>query len=247
MYKQIQRYLILAAGIITAGSLAAPAQAQYYKGKTITLLVGYSPGSGVTLSGRTFAPYWEKAIPGNPTVIVKNLTGGGGSKAQNFIYEKARPDGLTIYWGPTAMLGQIVGSPGIRARYDKLPFIGGSGRTLINYVATKPTNGLKKASDIAKVSKPLRLACTRSTSNFCILHRMAFDLLGVPYRIVAGFRGSEQFVKAMLQDEIDSHTTPDHSWNTGIGPNVKRDGKGKGVFFYPRIDANGNPEPLKAT
>ena len=239
-YRKVHTALIAGGAMIAAaGLLATPADAQFYKGKTVTLLIGYSPGSGVTLSGRSFARFWENKIPGNPTIVVKNLTGGGGVKAQNFVYEKAKPDGLTIYWGPVAMLGELIKSPGVRAKYEKMPFIGGSGRTLITYASTVPTGGLKNPTDITKVTKPLRIGCTRETSNFCILHRMAFDLLGIPYRVVAGFRGSEQFLRAMLQDEVDTHTTPDHSWNSNLGPNLMKAGKAKGVFYFPKFDGEG--------
>ncbi|MDA0241495.1 MAG: hypothetical protein O3A84_15925, partial [Proteobacteria bacterium] len=140
--------LSLAVTAVFAGMM--PTQAQTYAGKNITLLIGYGAGSGVTSAARSFAPFWEKHIPGKPTIVVKNMPGGGGVKAQNFIYEKARPDGLTIYWGPVAMIGQLIKSPGVRAKYQEFEFIGGTGRTLVAYLRKASVPGYQEPKDIVK-------------------------------------------------------------------------------------------------
>ena len=84
---------VLAVATAALVALSAPASAQYYEGKTITILSGYSPGSSVTIGGRALANVLKQKLPGNPNVVVKVMTGGGGIKAQNFFSEKSKKDG----------------------------------------------------------------------------------------------------------------------------------------------------------
>jgi len=74
----------------------ADAQESFYKGKTIRLIVGLAPGGGYDLYARTIARHMGKHIPGNPTIVVENMTGAGSIIAGNYMYKAAKPDGLTI-------------------------------------------------------------------------------------------------------------------------------------------------------
>ena len=133
MHSLSRRLAIATGAAFVATAFSLPVDAQFYKGKTITLISGYSGASGVTVSAQLFAEHWKKHIPGQPKMVVKVLSGGGGSKAQNFIYEKARNNGLTLYWGPIAVVGKTVGNPGYRAEYHELEYFGGYGDTLVTY------------------------------------------------------------------------------------------------------------------
>ena len=113
--------------IITAASLTSNAEETgepFYAGKTITMMVGVPGGSGGDVSARTFAKEWEKRIPGNPYIIVKNLEGAGGSTVLNYLYEKAKPDGLTVYYGPWNPLYVLDGGAAIRYLPEKFSIIG---------------------------------------------------------------------------------------------------------------------------
>ena len=92
-------YPPLAIGVLlglTAWLVPAHAQEPLYKGKTIRLIVGLPPGGGYDLYSRVIARHMGKHIPGNPTIIVENMTGAGSVIAANYIYKAAKPDGLTI-------------------------------------------------------------------------------------------------------------------------------------------------------
>src|ERR1041385_6083370 len=95
--------------------LIAPASAQdFYKGKSIRLIVGASAGGGYDTYSRTIARHLGKHIPGNPTVDVDNMTGGGGIIHANYMFKQARPDGLTIGNNSGGLfLQQIMGAKGI--------------------------------------------------------------------------------------------------------------------------------------
>src|SRR3989442_8686671 len=82
--------------------------ADFYSGKTISIIVGYAPGGGFDTTARLASKYLGKHIPGNPTVIVENMPGAGSLTAANHIYNVAKPDGLTIgVFNETQVLNQV--------------------------------------------------------------------------------------------------------------------------------------------
>src|SRR5512139_1269477 len=88
-----------------------PVNAQEYKDKTLTIIVGYSPGGSFDLYARVLARYIGRYLPGNPTRIVENMTGAGGMIAANHLYNRVKPDGLTIgAWASPLVLQQIMGN-----------------------------------------------------------------------------------------------------------------------------------------
>ena len=85
--------------------------AQEYKDKTLTIIVGYSPGGSFDLYARVLARYIGRYLPGNPTRIVENMTGAGGIIAANHLYNRVKPDGLTIgAWASPLVLQHIMGN-----------------------------------------------------------------------------------------------------------------------------------------
>ena len=90
--------------VIAIIGVVTPSYAQdqpYYQGKTLTLYVGRTPGSGADLAARVFSQFWSRHIPGEPTIIVRNLPGGGGTRVWNYGAEVAANDGLHVFFSPT--------------------------------------------------------------------------------------------------------------------------------------------------
>lgn len=84
-------------GALTCSAVAAPVRADdFYAGKTIDLIVGNAPGGGFDIYARTIAQHLTRHIPGNPTVVVKNMPGAGGARAGHYVSAVAPKDGLTI-------------------------------------------------------------------------------------------------------------------------------------------------------
>src|SRR5262249_1643598 len=102
-----------AAFAIAASSLSSGAVAQadnnFYAGKAIRVIVGLEAGGTVDTFVRAFSMYLRKHIPGNPTIIVQNMPGGGTYTALNFLGERAPADGMTIVYNPWHPLGQAYG------------------------------------------------------------------------------------------------------------------------------------------
>jgi len=100
--------LTLLSGLVSV--VAAPAQSSaddFYKGKTIRFVVGLAPGGGYDLSARTVGRHLGKHVPGNPTIIVENMTGAGSLIAANYTYNSGKPDGLFVgIWNSALVLRQ---------------------------------------------------------------------------------------------------------------------------------------------
>jgi hypothetical protein len=232
-FKALAIGLAAVAGLTFSGAAGA---ADYYQGKTISFIVGYSPGGSTDTTWRTIARYIGKHIPGHPDIIVKNMPGAGGSKATNFVFEKARPDGLTLLSNPWDPLGALMGAPGLRADYTKFEFIGGIPETITCYVGT---GALKNRDDIGKI-KTLRLGGLRPSSRLDILGRLSLGLLGVDVKYVPGYRGGAKRKAAVLAGEIDVSTTGITEYRTAIEPGPMKDGQVIGLYYHPSVDANGN-------
>jgi tripartite-type tricarboxylate transporter receptor subunit TctC len=92
--SRFARTAIAVAILVGAASAAmADSVADFYKGKTVTIIVGYPPASGYTLYGQMLAKYWSDHIPGQPNVIVQSMPGAGSIKAANYLYSVAPKDG----------------------------------------------------------------------------------------------------------------------------------------------------------
>src|SRR5512145_1688001 len=95
--------------LLITGPAQSPAN-EFYKGKTIRFVVGLAPGGGYDLSARTVARHIARHIPGNPTIVVENMTGAGSTRAANYTYNSAKPDGLFVgIWNSALVLRQALG------------------------------------------------------------------------------------------------------------------------------------------
>ncbi len=126
MQKKSLYVITLAIGLaIAAGGLTNALADDFYKGKTLRFVVGYAPGGGYDTYTRAAARFISRHIPGNPTPIVQNRTGAGSLIAANYMFKRARPDGLTVgIFNSGLVLQQVLGSRGIRFQGDKFGWIG---------------------------------------------------------------------------------------------------------------------------
>src|SRR2546425_9382894 len=121
------------------------AQAPFYKGKTVRIIVGASAGGGYDTYSRTIARHMGKHIPGNPVFVVDNMPGAGFLISANYMYKIAKPDGLTIgHFIGGLFLQQLLGKAGIEFDAAKFQYVGVPGQD--NFVI-----GIAKASGILDV------------------------------------------------------------------------------------------------
>ena len=137
------------------------AQANFYQGKTITVIVGSAPGGLYDLWGRLFARTMGKYIPGNPNMLVQNMPGAGSLVAANYLHGIAKPDGLTIGMFQTHLyLLQLVGNAEVKFDVRKLNWLGSQekGQMMLYIRADSP---YKSVDDIIKAKEPPKSAADR--------------------------------------------------------------------------------------
>lgn len=178
--------------------------ASYFKGKTITLIIGYPPGGGYDTNARLIAPYLEKYIPGNPHVLVQNMDGAASVIAANYLYSQAKPDGLTIGTIDRAVnigISNLVGTKGLQADVRKFRQLGSlSSVTHIFLVNSKlPYTSLK---DFTTLSKPASFGGTGPSSVPAMLGRMYKEYFGCNLNIVAGYPGANEAMLALTTGEL---------------------------------------------
>ncbi len=126
MQKGLKRLAVVALALaLIAGSETAARAQEYYKDKTLTIVVGYSPGGSFDLYARVIARYIGRYLPGKPTRIVENMTGAGGLIAANHLFNRVKPDGLTIgAWASPLVLQHIMGNEAAQFDGRKFGYLG---------------------------------------------------------------------------------------------------------------------------
>jgi len=106
-------------------SSRADSQAPFYQGKTVTVIVSTSPAGTGDLRVKALMPFLRKHIPGNPTLVLETMDGGGGRKAANYMFRNARPDGLTVGAMSSGVISlNIMRESGVLYDLDKFIYLG---------------------------------------------------------------------------------------------------------------------------
>lgn len=177
--------------------------AEFYKDKTIRFVVGYSPGGGYDTYTRAVARHIGKYIPGKPTPIVQNMTGGGSLIAANYIYNRAKPNGLTMgNWNSGLVLQQALGERKARFKGDKFGWVGAPVKGFPT-CAVMGFTGLKTLEDVMKYGKRLKMGATRAGSTTDDFPKILNKTLGTKFDVISGYRGTATIRLAMQKGEID--------------------------------------------
>jgi tripartite-type tricarboxylate transporter receptor subunit TctC len=231
--------LSCAAAVTLAATLGVSAEAPYYEGKAITVIVGLSPGGATDVFVRSFAEVMSRYIPGHPTIVVKNMAGSGGLVAANHVYEKAQPDGLTLYWSNWSPISQIVDSNAIPAPYDKFEFVGAVGDTRLVYARSDiVAGGIADPADFVK-AKDLNVGGLNPAGSQDLLLRLSLDLLGVEYNYVPGYEGGSEVFAAILRDEVQLTSTSLTTFKTRNADFIES-GQGRGLYYMVPAEADGS-------
>lgn len=230
--------LAIAAGLASA-TATNPARADdpYFKGKTVSLMVGFGAGGGVDLAARVFARYAEKHIPGNPSVIVKSMPGAGSMKMQNFVFERAKGDGQTLMYGPWFPVNQLLKAPGMRVKYEKFKLVGGiSTAGYFFYARTDIVpGGLKSAADLVK-AKNVRFGGGTPYSTFDLIGRLALEMLGVSHKYVPGYFGSAAMRASVMKNEANVACDSATVIKAALQKSMIDTGIAKVLWSYPELD-----------
>jgi tripartite-type tricarboxylate transporter receptor subunit TctC len=199
-----KRLLALSVALIALACVGlGPAHAQSpFEGKTSRIVVGLAAGGGFDTYARVLARHMGRHIPGNPTIIVENMTGAGSLIAANHLYRVAKPDGLTVgHFLGSLFLGQVMGREGIEFDARKFEFIGAA-------LKEDSVCALTKASGITSVEKwmaaktPVKLGGTAPGTPPDNIARILKAALGLPIQVVTGYKGTAEIRLAADSGEL---------------------------------------------
>jgi len=199
------RIWLLPSAIAALSFVAVPqASAEdFYKGKTVTIVVGFSAGGGFDTYARLISRHIGKHIPGNPTVVVENKTGAGSLIAANYIYNQAPKDGTVIgSWIGPLVLQQVLGNKAAKFDGRKFGWLGAPVSDSGVCALTK-ASGINTMDDWIKSKRPIKIGATAPGSTTDDVPKLLQAALGLPMKIVSGYKGTAKVRLAAESGEVD--------------------------------------------
>jgi tripartite-type tricarboxylate transporter receptor subunit TctC len=226
-------------GVFVASLLwpaSVPAQSDFYKGKTITVYVGTTPGALYDQWSRILAMHMGKHIPGKPDMIVQNMPGAGHKIAANYVYNKTKPDGLSLIGSivPALYFDQLIGRKEVQYDWAKFVWIGSPvrGESQMYMRADTP---YKTIDDVRKASEPPRCGGQGTSDQAYYLPKLFEETLGTKFNIITGYPGGPEIDLAVERGEIQCRAftieafmsrEPYHTWRKkGFVRNIIQTGR----------------------
>jgi len=218
MLARLSRRRVLAGigcGVLSAPFAAAKASralaADFYQGKTLTLVVGYAPGGGVDTTARVVARHLVRFIPGQPSVVVQNMEGAAGIVAVNYLDRRAAPDGLTLgVPGRSWFMEGVLKSPGITFDPTRFTYIGSPG-AVTSSVYVRSSTGIRTFDELKSSQRTLIFGALGSTTPTAMVPMM-LAANGAPIKVVLGYVSTARILLALEQGEVDGFYTVDDSF-----------------------------------
>lgn len=176
---------------------------EFYKGRTIRFVVGFSAGGGFDTYTRLIARHFGKHVPGNPDTVVENRTGAGSLVAANYIYNKAKPDGTVIgNWIGPLVLQQILGNKGAKFDGRKFGWLGVPTPDSGVCALTK-ASGIKTVKDWFASKRPIKIGGTGPGSTTDDVPKIVSTAINLPTKMIEGYAGTAKIRLAAESGEID--------------------------------------------
>ena len=242
MRRNYFRQVVSIAGFSFFSVLAAQGWAAekppFYQGKTINIIINFAAGGPTDIESRIFAKHLSRHIPGQPTITVQAMGGGGGLIAVNYIGEVAKPDGFTAAYFTGSLFQHQVKDPALRVDIGKFGFITGVHGVTVSYIRADVAPGMKKPSDFLKAQK-FRAAGLGISSSKDVRFRLSFDLLGLKYDYVTGYNNSSDARLAVQRGEAQYHDETLPSYRTQVEPQMVKTGMVVPLYYTDLVAPSG--------
>ena len=212
------RTAVVAAAVAVAGASGALAQAaDFYKGKTIELYIGYSAGGGYDVYARLLGRYMGRHIPGNPNVVAKNMEGAGSLRAVNWLYNIAAKDG-TVFgtFGRGAPFDPLLGVKAAQFDGNKFSYVG-SMNDEVSVCVSWTGSGVTSFADLQ--GKELVVGGTGPSADTDQFPKVMNGALGTRMKIISGYPGGNDINLAMQRGEVKGRCG--WSWSSVIGTHAQ--------------------------
>jgi tripartite-type tricarboxylate transporter receptor subunit TctC len=193
---------ILCLLILSLLNSPALAQEPFFKDKTIRIVVGFSAGGGFDTYSRVIGRHMGKHIPGNPAIIVENMTGAASLISANHVYKVAKPDGLTVLnFHGNQVLNQVIGKPGIEFDARKFEYLGVPTQDSGACAFTK-ASGAATYEQLKSAKTPVKLGGVASGDTTYNTSKILKEALHLPIQLVAGYKGTAEIRLAAESGEV---------------------------------------------
>ena len=207
--RSYARRCLMSPVVVCLAGAAWPAMAQdieaFYRNKTMTVIVGYPPAGANDVYARLVSQHIGKYIPGNPTVIIKNMPGAGSMIAANYLFSNAPKDGTVLgLLVPTLPLEEALGAAAARYKSAAFNWIGRMAPAP-NITFIMNTSQVKTIQDA--FTKVAILGATGSSATNAIYPSVLNNVVGTKFNIVQGYKGSAETILAMERGEVEGHSS----------------------------------------
>jgi tripartite-type tricarboxylate transporter receptor subunit TctC len=195
-------FLLFAAWNLFVVAPTLQAQANFFEGKSIRVVRGGQPGDLYDLWTRHIATYLGKHTPGNPSVMVQNMPGAGSVIAANYVYNVAKPDGLTLgSLNPGIYMDQLIGRKEVQFDWPKFNWLGTPEQTESVFFI-RGDSPHKSINDVRNAADPPKCGSTGTGSTTYHIPKLIEDLLGAKFTIITGYQGAADIDVAIERGEI---------------------------------------------
>lgn len=199
--KKTITYLLLGAMLLAVGS-QVHAQADFFQGKSIRVIRGGQAGDLFDLWTRHIASYLGKHIPGNPSLTVQNMPGAGSVIAANYVYNVAKPDGLTLgSINPGLYIDQLIGRKEVQYDWSKFDFLG-TPEQIEAVVIFRGDSPYKTIDDLRKATELPKCGSTGTGSTTYQVPKLIEEIFGVKFNIIVGYQGAADIDVALERGEL---------------------------------------------
>ena len=218
----IRKILVLGAlAVLAATPVAAQPSGDMFRGKTVTVFIGFSAGDGYDVYARMVARHIGKYLPGNPNVIVQNMPGAGHMIAANYIYNVAKPDGLTMGAINAGLyFEQLIGRSEVKFDWTKYSWIGNATKSP-QVLYMRADSPYKTIEDVRTAKEPPKCGTTGMSNMGYFVPKLLEETVGAKFSVVAGYQGGNEIDLGVERGEIQCRSLsseayfsrePFHSW-----------------------------------
>lgn len=202
MQKHGRVHAVLMWSVLIFSPQCALAQANFYEGKTIRMIVGFTAGGGYDAYTRTIGRHIGKHIPGHPAILVENMPGAGSMISANYTFKAARPDGLTVgHFIGGLFLQQLLGKPGIEFDAGKFQYVGVPGQD--NFViGIARSTGVSDVDSWLASKQVVKFGGVASGSGSDDVPNVLKATIGLPIQLVSGYKGTADVRLAFNSGEV---------------------------------------------
>jgi tripartite-type tricarboxylate transporter receptor subunit TctC len=209
--------------------------AEFYAGKTLTVLINFAAGGPTDIEGRLFAKYFSRHIDGHPVVVVANKDGAAGRSGTVYLGEAGPQDGTQVGYLTAAAWAAVNDPEAYKIPFKNYQFIGFQTGTTIYYARSDTPPGIKQPIDIEK-AKGIVVGGQSVDGIKDLLHRLTLDMLGVDYKYVTGYLSASAARLALQRNEIQFYSESPPSYFAAVEPSLVRTGLVTPLFYDPKYD-----------